>query len=160
MEKNYKIIPFDIEKAKAGAEVITKDGRSVRIICYNKKLDSEFTNNPIVALILYSGRNNIPYEGMMCYTLKGRVCDNEDNDDDLFLKIPVRARRMTNQELAWWLRDCPEEHREWKFENSILNLVKSTYEYQEKSANEEVEKFVLIRKNGGEWEEPLIEIND
>ena len=32
-KKNYK--PFDLEKAKAGEEIITEDGRAVRIICYD-----------------------------------------------------------------------------------------------------------------------------
>lgn len=29
--------PFDLEKAKAGAKVVTRDGREVRIICFDRK---------------------------------------------------------------------------------------------------------------------------
>lgn len=153
--QNYRIEKFDITKLNdEGVEVTTRNGRSVRVICVDKKLDSEFTNNPIVALILYSGRNNIPYEGMMCYTLKGRVCDNEDNDDDLFLKIPVRARRMTNQELAWWLRDCPEEHREFRTRGE--DNIYSIFTYSDETSSYTCAENILIRSNGGEWVEPLI----
>ena len=35
MEKKLK--PFDLEAAKAGAKVITRDGRPVRIICFDRK---------------------------------------------------------------------------------------------------------------------------
>ena len=64
---------------------------------------------------------------------------------------------MTNQELAWWLRDHPEEHREFTFDKAYANDTFSTYTYNKDMPNEEVNYFVKIRKNGGEWEEPLVE---
>lgn len=42
-----KLKPFDLEKAKQGAKVVTRDGRPVRIICWDK-LDDDNTY-PIVA---------------------------------------------------------------------------------------------------------------
>lgn len=147
MENKYKTIPFDINRInEEGVKVVTRDGRTVRIFC----TDANNVRN-VFGLI------NGAHDYSSCWYLNGRVYSDYEVGADLFLQVPIRQRRMTEQELAWWLRDCPEEHREYKFENSIINFVKSTYEYQEKSANEEVEKFVLIRKNGGEWEEPLIE---
>lgn len=159
MEKNYKIIPFDVNRInEEGVNVVTRIGKNVRILC----TDAMDREKPIVGLIKDRYEKN--EEDVAKWTIYGKYYSDVEGGDefcsDLFLQVPIKTRRMTEQELAWWLRDCPEEHREYKFENSILNLVKSTYEYQEKSANEEVEKFVLIRKNGGEWEEPLIEIND
>ena len=41
--------PFDLELAKAGHPVCTRDGRKVRIICF----DRENTKFPIVALVQY-----------------------------------------------------------------------------------------------------------
>lgn len=32
-----RIIPFDIEKAKQGAKVVTRDGHDVRILCYSSR---------------------------------------------------------------------------------------------------------------------------
>lgn len=46
--KVKKTIPFDIERAKAGAKLVTRDGRNVRILCYDKKTDNR---RPIVALV-------------------------------------------------------------------------------------------------------------
>lgn len=47
--------PFDIELAKAGHPVQTRDGRPARIICYDRK-----GNKPIVALI-YEKEDNVEY---------------------------------------------------------------------------------------------------
>lgn len=71
--------------------------------------------------------------------------------------LTPKTRRMTNQELADWLRDCPEEHREWKYKNG--DTVFSEYPYNMNYANEEVGD-ILIRSNHGEWEEPLIKIEE
>lgn len=66
-------------------------------------------------------------------------------------------RRMTKRELSWWLRDHPEEHREWK--NREAGFVYSTLSYQDKDENEPCGDIV-IRSNGGEWHEPLVEVEE
>lgn len=68
----------------------------------------------------------------------------------------AKTRRMTNQELSWWLRDCQQERREVCRVDE--DTIYSRYIYRKCDANEEVPEFVRIRKNGGEWQEPLIEI--
>lgn len=45
-EKKLNLKPFDLEAAKAGKTVCTRDGRKARIICFDAKC-----NKPIVALI-------------------------------------------------------------------------------------------------------------
>lgn len=45
--KEYELIPFDIEKAKQGAKVMTRDGHDVRILCFDRNSDEY----PIVVLI-------------------------------------------------------------------------------------------------------------
>ena len=45
-EKKLNLRPFDLEAAKAGKPVCTRDGRKARIICFDAKC-----NKPIVALI-------------------------------------------------------------------------------------------------------------
>ena len=49
-EKKLNLKPFDIQKAKAGKPVCTRDGRKARIICFDR-IDSTGCNLPIVALI-------------------------------------------------------------------------------------------------------------
>ena len=67
-----------------------------------------------------------------------------------------KQRRMTNQELAWWLREKPT--REWKYMNGVT--VYGYYGYEEKCENEEVLNNILIREDGGEWREPLLDVEE
>ena len=67
-----------------------------------------------------------------------------------------KQRRMTNQELAWWLREKPT--REWKYMNGVT--VYGYYGYEEKCENEEVLNNILIREDGGGWREPLVEVEE
>lgn len=82
--------------------------------------------------------------------LKIKKIENEENEE--------RSARMTNRELALWLRSCPEEFRECKYlpENTICYA----FSYREDDADKPVEDFFAIRRNGGEWQEPLINCNN
>ena len=63
-----------------------------------------------------------------------------------------KTRRMTNQELAWWLREKPT--REYKCEYRIG--IYYEYVYTDEGADEDI----VIRENGGEWKEPLVEVKE
>ena len=67
-----------------------------------------------------------------------------------------KTRRMTNQELAWWLRKKPTRERKWAFDS----CVRSVYVYDEKYADEEVDADMRIREDNGEWREPLVEVEE
>ena len=64
-----------------------------------------------------------------------------------------KSRRMTNKELSWWLTEKP--HREFKSDDWIF----SRHYYLEENQFQEV-KDVLIREDGGEWREPLVEVEE
>ena len=81
---------------------------------------------------------------------------NSDKKELHKIKKEVKTRRMTNQELSWWLREHPEEHREMTYSDED-NYVSSDITYLKSEANIQVYEKIVIRKNGGEWEEPLIE---
>lgn len=66
-EKKLNLRPFDLEAAKAGKPVYTRDGRKVRIICFDAKC-----NKPIVALI--QGSDNS--EQIEYYTENGVFSNN------------------------------------------------------------------------------------
>ena len=63
-------------------------------------------------------------------------------------------RRMTNRELARWLREKPTRECKWTFDGCVC----SVHTYNEKCENEEVHKGIVIRENDDEWKEPLIEV--
>jgi len=67
-----------------------------------------------------------------------------------------KQRRMTNQELAWWLREKPT--REYKYLPS--DYIYSAFNYRECKQDEEVHKDTRIREDGGEWREPLVEVEE
>ena len=140
-------VHFDIDKAKNGAKIITRDKRPVRILDYNlKSIDT-----PIVAAVMGD-----TYEHVVCYKINGKHECKDLYEYDLFIEEEVKTRRMTNQELSWWLREHPEEHREYCLEGETC--VCFNYTYNSGHSNEEVDESIRIRKNGGEWQEPVIEI--
>ena len=67
-----------------------------------------------------------------------------------------KTRRMTNKELARWLREKPTRECKWTFDGTIC----SVHTYNEKVENEEVHKDVRIREDYGEWREPLVEVEE
>lgn len=79
---------FNLEEAKAGKPVQTRDGRPARIICFDRKNRLY----PIIALVDLGD-----YEDYISYTLDG--CTNEhkkiENDRDLFM-APVKVTRWVN----------------------------------------------------------------
>lgn len=154
-----KRIPFDLERAKAGAKVVSRCGNPARLVdCAIKD-----KNHPILGLV-----DEGLYEVPETFTNEGRVVgDSVDSEYDLFIeeetvgkvKSAPKTHRMTYKELSWWLREHPEEHREYTHEDirkSSWNVY-SCYDYNTSYADEEVNEYIRIRKNGGEWIEPLIE---
>lgn len=74
-----KMKPFNLEEAKAGKPVCTRDGRKARIICF----DLNNKNFPIVAII-----NCDTEENAYQYDIDG-VCDEHDNNLNLMM-IPKK----------------------------------------------------------------------
>lgn len=72
---------FNIEKAKAGAKICTRDGSSVRIICYDRK--SSY-GECIVTLIQnkYDSEN----EALAMYYANGKASTRSSSVMDLFIK--------------------------------------------------------------------------
>ena len=73
-EEKTKLKPFNLEQAKAGKPVCTRDGRKARIICFDR-FDRKEANKQIVALVKDDDRE-FPYY----YDLKGRCLSNNNLD--------------------------------------------------------------------------------
>ena len=67
---------FNLELAKAGAKVQTRDGRPARIICYDRK-----AKQPIIALVLEEDNIEHPYT----YYNDGKGCSNAISNLDLVI---------------------------------------------------------------------------
>lgn len=74
-----------------------------------------------------------------------------------------KYRRMTNQELAWWLQDGIKDgkHRECKYgKKSDNSVVTCNFNYLDRERYDEVCENTLIREDDGEWYEPLVEVEE
>lgn len=72
-----------------------------------------------------------------------------------------KTRRMTNQELYRWLLDGIRKGKRRELTYPVFAFIHSlTKEYSEDEANSPVDDDILIRENGGEWGEPLVEVED
>lgn len=78
---------------------------------------------------------------------------NKEDKELKQINKEIKTRLMTHQELSDWLYQCQEEYREVKYKKG--STVYKYYSYYEYEANHPAED-ILIRKNHGEWEEPLI----
>lgn len=102
--------PFDIEKAKAGAKVVTRNGKSVRIVCW----DMRGNDCPIVALISYGGS-----EYIQSYKINGNFYLERDYNENLIIEEvefedgDILANRI-GENLAVLIFE--------KIENSIINF--------------------------------------
>lgn len=79
-EKKLSLKPFDLEAAKAGKPVCTRDGRKARIICFDAKRKD---GKNIIALIPskeYSG-----FEDLVAYPNNGNYHGGHENDGDLMM---------------------------------------------------------------------------
>ena len=70
--------PFNLEQAKAGAPVCTRDGRPVRIVCYDLK---GYKNYPILALI----EDTVGAEYTISYALNGHQSLDSETGIDLMM---------------------------------------------------------------------------
>ena len=69
-------------------------------------------------------------------------------------EIEEESRIMTNQELAWWLREKPT--REYKRKHQIS--IYYEYIYTDEMADDPADEDIVIRENGGKWVKPLISL--
>lgn len=100
------------------------------------------------------------------YVIKGGPCRypvraimNDDTDYEAYRHCAEikKTRRMTNKELARWLRKG--ETREFKYCETGIQ-VRCEFTYFEFDADKEVSDGISIREDDGEWREPLVEVEE
>lgn len=101
-----KLLPFDLAAAKAGAKVVTRDGRPVRIVCW----DMKDKICPVMIGLVTRGEN----ESVWFYRCDGRVYQHRESDNDLFMApTPVKRWRVV-------YRGDDDHKAERDFETSAL----------------------------------------
>ena len=89
-EKKLNLKPFNLEAAKAGKPVCTRDGRKARIICFDRKFYHDGYNYPIVAMV-----NDNDNELVHAYTQDGLLVGNMEGELDLMM-LPERKEGWVN----------------------------------------------------------------
>lgn len=93
-EKKLNLKPFDIKKAKEGCPVYTRDGRKVRIVCFDK-IDAR----PILALVPSTDGKG---EDVFDYFVSGkRIATPLESDLDLMM-LPEKKEGWIN------ISNCPD----------------------------------------------------
>ena len=84
-ENKLNLKPFDLEKAKLGKHVCTRDGRKARIICFDRDWDMH-----LVALVSDPLGESVHY-----YLSNGKVDFDKQNDEDLMM-LPEKKEGWVN----------------------------------------------------------------
>ena len=149
LSKNKNVFVEDIKKESTMKEVTYKDWQKNPTPRMMWVWDSN-EKNKTQRKVIYLLKENITYPVIVL------AHDNIDLSKYKHCAEIEKQRRMTNKELARWLREKPT--RECTHRNdSDYRLVYSIHTYLEICANEEVDDCVLIREDDSDWREPLVE---
>lgn len=111
--------PFDLNAAKAGNPVCTRDGRKARIICFDAKYDL-----PIVALVTEDGGK----ENLIRYNSNGRYTNLNKTDCDLMM-LPEKKEGWMNLYDDIPIYDTKEEALSRKSEiRNLIDAIKVSWE--------------------------------
>ena len=87
---NSSLKPFDIEAAKSGKPVCTRDGRKVRIICFDR-INGDYYK--IVACVTaFDG----DFEEVLFYGIDGYIVDSQNPKDEDLMMLPEKKEGWIN----------------------------------------------------------------
>lgn len=135
-ENKSNLKPFDIKAAKVGKPVCTKDGKKVRIICFNRVFYSGGYKYPIVAMVNDNG-NELVY----AYTQDGLLVGNEECKLDLM---------MLHEKKEGWIYLYKDKNRDG--DAYISKRIFSTKEEAEQDVKDLYKAFDVIDIRKIEWE--------
>lgn len=125
--------PFDLEAAKRGAAVCTRDGSCVRIVCTDCRGE-----DPIVALVDYETG-----EDVSTYNSRGRYHGSADSDLDLFMRDDDYAEKLARGEYGNHIEDKFE-----KVDPVIKENLTADREYLRRELSEKI-MVAMIREMAG-----------
>lgn len=125
-EDKLNLKPFDLQKAREGKPVYTRDGRKARIVCFDREFIYKGQNYCIVALI-----KDGPYsESLYSYTEDGLFNPNKIHNNDLMM-LPEKKEGWIN---VYALNTCYSSKEEAEanidrdYEDEYVRTVKINWE--------------------------------
>ena len=161
--ENKKIIPFNVNLINnVGVKVKTRSGLNVRVLC----TDIEGNDYKVMALVKVFNKSESSesepcfHEVPLLYHIDGSISSDRESPLDLILEVPCvkLPRRMTNKELAEWLRNSTNDNvREMiEINPNVGNYITGSYIYEDEEDFLEVPENIRIRENFGDFFEPII----
>ena len=138
-KKKSNLKPFDIQKAKEGKPVCTRDGRKARIICFDAK-----SHYPIIALVeTFVKEYNYVREDSYYYTIDGRAINIEYESKDDLMMLPEKKEGWVNV-YKYQIHDTPESAEEGhKGTSDYIKTIRVEWE-------EQIMAWVAVDKDGRE----------
>ena len=138
---NRELKPFDIEAAKAGKPVCTRDGRKARILCFDRFCCDEIST--IVACVLSKDGKD---ENVIIYSSDGFMVDKQHPYAEVLMMLPEKKEGWINIYNA----DTTFYYVDGRVFETKDEAVKEAKEEVEKEQREKNEYIDTIRV---EWEE-------
>lgn len=105
-EKKLNLKPFDIQKAREGKPVCTRDGRKARILCFDRLCCDEIST--IVACVLSKDGKD---EDVIIYSSDGFIADKQHPYADDLMMLPEKKEGWVNV-YKYQIHDTPESAKE------------------------------------------------
>lgn len=121
-----KLKPFNLQKAKEGKPVYTRDGRKARIVCFDREFIHKGKNYCIVALINDGSHG----ESLYSYTEDGLFSSNKIHNSDLMM-LPEKKEGWIN---VYTLNTCysskeeAEANIDQDYKSEYIRTVKINWE--------------------------------
>ena len=127
-EKELNLKPFDLEAARSGKPVCTRDGRKARIICFDRISDNDYK---IVACVtVFDG----DFEEVSFYGIDGYVVDSQNPKDEDLMMLPEKKEGWINifesagGRAGYTIYDSKEEALEHRCIGLAIDTVKIEWE--------------------------------
>lgn len=122
-KENNKFKPFNLEQAKAGKPVCTRDGHKARIICFDAKISD---NYPIIALV--ESIENPGSESLYSYSHEGGYRESSISELDLVMISEKKEGWINIYSCVDGNVTCsnPYETKEEAIKNSALSVIIDT----------------------------------
>ncbi len=90
-EKKLNLKPFDVQKAREGYPVCTRDGRKARIICFDRISIDDYYK--IVACVTaFDG----DFEEVLFYGIDGYIVDSQNPKEEDLMMLPEKKEGWVN----------------------------------------------------------------
>ena len=122
---NSSLKPFDIEAAKSGKPVCTRDGRKVRIICFDR-INGDYYK--IVACVTaFDG----DFEEVLFYGIDGYIVDSQNPKDEDLMMLPEKKEGWANiyrSQIYDTLERAKEAYKRTCNDDNYLQTIKIEWE--------------------------------